>query len=224
MAVVFTANKFTINRTFSMAFKDVPMAASAFLKANPTTPDIEDKAKTIRATGLSSMNTGSLLKDICEWGGRIGPFVYSRVKPPNNTHHKISTVFKKASLSISSSSALSHIMSLKGLGVSFGSKQLRFLDPSQYVVFDSVLQEHLKYGGVTQLRDAKYYPEICKDFQEIANQMTQKAIRNPYHTAYKKSGLSNPRGSKNQWFASDVESAVFSVCMEIYSMGPITAS
>lgn len=91
--------------------------------------------------------TELFVRRVCLWGG--GQRIAGRVKPKDDGTN-LSTILKKSVELCHDgkiSEAVSHISeSVKFLGISFSSKQMRFLAPRKAVILDSVIRETLGYS------------------------------------------------------------------------------
>jgi hypothetical protein len=80
---------------------------------------------------------------------------------------------------------------VKGLGISFASKHLKFLAPDGAVVLDSIIEEQLGYA-----KNLAGYATFLTDCHDILNACNQFGIR---YTGWGAQG----------WRVSDVEMAIF---------------
>jgi hypothetical protein len=86
--------------------------------------------------------------------------------------------------------AITKIIEIKSLNVSFGSKHLKFLAPKHAVVLDSIISEHLGYP-----RTKEGYAEFLQDCFGLRDILNAKGIR--------------PSATQAKWRVSDVEMALF---------------
>jgi len=78
-------------------------------------------------------------------------------------HHKTQNGNLKAALEI--------MLTLNGLGVSFASKHLKFLDPERHVVLDSIIRKRLGYPDTSE----GYY-EFVSDCKDVLSLVQGKGI------------------------------------------------
>ena len=93
--------------------------------------------------------------------------------------------------------ALSSLLEIKGLGISYASKHLRFLRPDLCPILDNVVWETFKYPW-----DPRGYRLLVSDVILAAKVLEENQIRNP---------ISRPDG---KWYAADVDMAVFA-CLQV---------
>lgn len=87
--------------------------------------------------------------------------------------------------------AIESLTAIDGLGVSYASKHLKFLNPNKAVVLDSLIARGLGY----KLTEAGYVEFVgeCRKWRDLLNQKKIKCCRTP----------------QGRWRVSDVEMAVF---------------
>ena len=87
--------------------------------------------------------------------------------------------------------AIENLTALTGLGVSYASKHLKFLNPNKAVVLDSLIARGLGY----KLTEAGYVEFVgeCRKWRDLLNRKEIKCCRTP----------------QGRWRVSDVEMAVF---------------
>ncbi|AWY01133.1 hypothetical protein A8139_14975 [Marinomonas primoryensis] len=127
---------------------------------------LDDKAKSL-GRALHNASTEDdyyrFCNIVCEWGR--GHRVWSNLK----RHHKdrLGFALKKwlsAVGGISDEQAITIGASIKGLGVSFASKQLRFLDPNRFVVLDDVFCQGL--GIALNSKGYELFLSILRQLQQ----------------------------------------------------------
>ncbi len=133
---------------------DFPILLTAHLnqsnKGLKGTQPLEADGYALRTSSpMEWANLEAFIKDVCRWGDYAG--ISGRVlKSKNNARAKIQRKVGDAILQLSSAvpdivGALRSMMEIKGLGVSFASKHLRFLFPEHCPVLDSILSSRLFY-------------------------------------------------------------------------------
>jgi hypothetical protein len=106
---------------------------------------IERQALNLAAVDFPIDQTAEFVRAVCAWGDYRG--VAGRVLK-NNTAEAVTSAFRSALALLKQdmvAEALRHVTDLRGLGISFGSKHLKFLDPARAVVLDSVISGRLGY-------------------------------------------------------------------------------
>ena len=90
----------------------------------------------------------------CGWTHKMGCRVWALLLKhnPNDLDKKLCRWFKIAIKAADVETALAPGLAIKGLGVSFASKQLRILQPKRFAVLDSVFSRELEFG----LKPAEY--------------------------------------------------------------------
>jgi len=160
------------------------------LAAYPETQRIERLVAEYVSDDFPLRQTETLIREVCKWGG------YPGVAGKVMKHNKLSTVrdqFRRAydaSIDGDPHKAITEIMAISCLAVSFGSKHLKFLDPDRAVVLDSIISERLGYR-----RDPDGYVaylNVCFSIRDILNRLN--------------TGKGAPKG---KWRVSDVEMAIF---------------
>ena len=135
-------------------------------------------------------DTAAFVQAVCKWGN------YAGVGGKVLKHNKPSTVrdaLKDGHAWLHKGNprqAIERVTSLHGLGVSFGSKHLKFLAPDHAVVLDSIIGETLGYK-----RTPEGYEEFVRDCATIRDLLNAASI---------------PTGRvQSNWRISDVEMAIF---------------
>lgn len=161
------------------------------------TREIEVNGKQLVASNFKEELLKSFIHDVCYWGGRYGPAICSRVFNNND----ISWIRKNfiAAWNLLSSKypnvreALINITKINHLGISFSSKQLRFLYPQCCPVLDKVIRNKVgKY-----LEDFDSYEQFSRDCLEVAKILENNKIKNPMNR------------DNGKWYAADIEMAIF---------------
>lgn len=168
-----------------------PGYLKASLDKAPATHEIETQATELVAENFPENKTANFVKSVCRWGNYNG--VAGKVLKHNRTT-EIGAHFKAGhaeSVAGDPARALEHVIKIRGLSVSFGSKHLKFLHPDGAVVLDSIIRirlgyEESIYGYAAFLGD-------CFEIRDILN------------TA----GICRIDESTPSWRVSDVEMAVY---------------
>ena len=207
MAVILNTHDFVINGTLTMRYDSVPFAVASHLMNVSTTPSVEADGDIYVRTHFPIAHSLSFSEAVCEWGGpRTFGRIWSRVG--TNHGHVISRYLSAAFHAPNLPGSLSNVRLIHGLGVSYGTKHLRMMDPSRFVVLDQIISNNLGYS-----LDIRGYAEICRDCTDIAQRLTSLALTNPMATiAPPMRGVS--RGSSTNWWPADVETALFAECQK----------
>lgn len=125
---------------------DFPKSLKKGLDAAPLTKGTEELARELVVSNFATGNSVEFVRRVCRWGGdsRRGGKVIAY-----NSEDQIASCLRmsyEACLAKDRLAAINHVMALKGLSVSFGSKHLKFLDPEQHVVLDSIISEALGFS------------------------------------------------------------------------------
>jgi hypothetical protein len=135
----------------------------------------------------------AFIKQVCTWGGYTG--ISGRILK-NNSHNtimgKVDSAIRKLQLTAPDLvGALESMTQIKGLGVSFATKHLRFLFPEYCPVLDSTLSCRLLYELSTNGYES--FAAACKN---IAGELNNANIVSTFP-------------GKPSWRPSDVEAALY---------------
>ncbi len=175
---------------------DFEALALAHFREVPDTAVVEGEGRRLAADDFPEEAVADFVKHVCYWGGYAG--VWGRVLRDNDSG-TVRTALVEARHHLGKASpdliaALTSVNRLKGLGgVSFASKHLRFLCPQLCPVFDSYLAAALPYPF-----DRNGYASFAADCRWLGQVLTERGAANPWPSR------------DGQWFAADVEAAVFS--------------
>ena len=136
---------------------------------------IEREALDLATADFPADRTAAFVKSVCDWVNYHG--VVGRVLKHNGAE-SIAEAFRSALALLQRdrvADALRQITSLRGLGVSFGSKHLKFLDPSRAVVLDSIISGRLGY-----LLTIDGYMEFLGDCQALLARVLAAGIEYPF--------------------------------------------
>lgn len=171
---------------------DFPAAITRHRLEYPDTDLWEQSGKALVESEFQESDLARFIRQVCRWGGYYG--IAGRVRKYNQPHI-IGTAFRAASGSLANNdpgAALRNINAIKGLGrPSFASKMLRFLDPQQCAVLDSVIAKHT---GHAETVDG--YVLFLRDCANAAQSLNANEANNP------------ARGD-GKWLVADIEGALF---------------
>jgi hypothetical protein len=177
-----------------MPLSDFPQLLRDHMNDNPDTPQIEDFGEQLTRDGFPANDIPDFVTRVCEWGGKQGPRILSRILN-QNTNVEIADALRMASSSLALGQlvdALTHIDKLRFLDVAFASKHLRFLRPDICPVFDRILHDALPYT-----LDANGYSDFAHDCASLAQTLAANQIANPRQR------------TAGAWFVADVEGAIY---------------
>ncbi len=170
---------------------DFPTSLKKGLDAAPLTEGTEKLARELVHSNFATGKSVEFVRCVCRWGGdsRRGGKVIAY-----NSEDKIASCLRmsyEACLTQDRLAAINYITTLEGLSVSFGSKHLKFLDPEQHVVLDSIISEALGFSRTP----AGYlaFSDHCRALLDVL-----KKEKVPY------SGFGS-----NGWRLADVEMAIY---------------
>lgn len=169
--------------------------ASAHFQGVPQTAEVEAQARRLVAQEFPESDIEDFIQKVCKWGGHPG--IGGRVLK-HNTLADIRSALQDAISHLSEPTsdlvaAMCAVNRVKYLGsLSFASKHLRFLCPDLCPVFDSYLQAALPYSF-----DGTGYSLFAADCLRLAQELTKRGAVSPWP------------GRDGQWFAADVEAAIF---------------
>ena len=179
---------------------DFPILLTAHLNQSNSgnvpkgTQALEADGYTLRTSSpMVWANLKAFIKDVCRWGDYAG--ISGRVLKNNANGHIVNKVGNAISLLSSTppdlAGALNSMREIKGLGVPFASKHLRFLFPEYCPVLDSILSCRLLYDLSTD-----GYVQFASACKGIADQLNSARI-----------GTTFP--GQSIWRPSDVEAALY---------------
>jgi len=169
---------------------DFPHLVELHLKVAPGTHDVEQKAKDVVAANFAGPVLEEFICEVHHWGGTLRN--YYRVVEHTKPEYFINAWNALNLPTPLIESALNQLLKIKHLGVSYGSKHLRFLRPDICPVLDNVVWENFKYPW-----DAKGYRLLQADVMKVAKALTESQVHNP---------MNRPDG---RWYAADVDMAIF---------------
>lgn len=148
------------------------------------------------ANGFRVAETENFVRRVTRWGNYAG--IGGQVVR-NNDMAEIADAFQEAHADLRNgrtASAISRIIAIDNLAVSFGSKHLRMIDPYRAVVLDSTISCRLGYPGTVE-----GYTEFVTDCRSIRSILRSKKIP--------------PAPKRKIWRLSEVEMAIFAHLRQI---------
>jgi hypothetical protein len=182
---------------FSLRFDDLHSFFDQFIKKNPSTQRIEEQALGLVASNFEFSKLKDFVREVCRWGGYAG--VAGRVIK-NNQKEVLESTFKTAyhhAVEKKNIEAIRTLTGLHGLAISFASKHLKFLVPTNAVVLDSIISKRLAYD-----LSPEGYVKLLNDCADIAKHANEAKVQYP--------------GWAGRWRASDIEMAIFEKLGERY--------
>ena len=190
-----------------ISLDDFPNRFSAAVKkfddsvkdANCHTRRLEQEGARLTKSAMSQNKSSDkaevsqFLDRVIRWGGSMGNKIFWMIEEHKSRPAIVENIPRAAELLHKGalSAALEIITEPKGLGISFGSKILRMLNPEKVGVYDSVLYEHLPYPYTIPGWD-----EFCRDCKTVAEELERR-------------GIKNPERKNGKWFVADVEVVIF---------------
>ena len=149
---------------------------------------VERAGKEFRAVDLGdAAQTELFVRLVFKWGGSMGHRVQLEKA---HTWQEIADAVESAVQYLDQGDvrmACTTITSLKGMGISYGSKILRMISPEQAGVYDNIIERICGYSD---------YPQFCSDCKNLAAVLEQR-------------GIKNPARENGKWLVADVEATVF---------------
>lgn len=179
-----------------MDLSDFPKFLKKGLIAAPLTGSTEQLARELVISDFDPKKSVEFIRRVCRWGGdsRRGGKVIA-----HNSEDEIASQLRAAHhacVAKDQTLALTEITALNGLAVSFGSKHLKFLDPSQHVVLDSIICEALGFSPTTNGYLA--FREHCEAIQSLVRDASIE------YTGFSQDG----------WRIADIEMAIYNKIRE----------
>ena len=185
--------KASVTVEYTIPLSRFPSLFQHFLEGNPKTIDLEKLGLSLREQNFEHSQISDFVKGVCEWGGDYRGIAKQVLR--KNTLDRIANALQNATTELSKAEpdfgkALQMIDDLKGLGVSFGSKHLRFLFPDKCPVLDSRISNRLFYSS-----DCSGYNQFVRDCNMIVSALE---------------GIDNlvPE-RKGKWYVADVEASLY---------------
>jgi len=188
--------------TIKCELEEFPTLVRLHIDTVPGTIELEKEARELVLKKFPEAQLHKFIINVHKWGGHREqleenlPIVLANVK----RYHFELAFGELTSTTPNIETALACLMVIPGLGVSYGSKHLRFLCPALCPILDSVMKRQFKYPD-NDVLDTKGYKLFQKDVIEIAKLLQENHIPNP---------INRPNGC---WFAGDVDMAIFA-CLQ----------
>lgn len=150
---------------------------------------VERAGEAFRANLGDADKTERFVRLVFKWGGNTGDRVRGQMVKAQ-TWQEIADVVRDSVQYLDKGDirmACRTITSLKGLGISYGSKILRMISPEYVGVYDCIIESICGYSD---------YPEFCEDCKNLAEVLEQRGIKNPVR-------------DNGKWLVADVEATVF---------------
>ena len=175
----------------SIDLDQFPDLARKHRKLYPNTPAVEALGLKFARDGFPETGAINFVQKVCGWGGYAG--IAGRVTRDARPLAICSALQAGYNLAIDGSpgEGLRAINGLKGLGISFASKHLRFLVPQSAVVLDSIISGRLGYS-----MSIDGYESFLADCQTLQADVERASIVHPFN-------------ADGHWRVSDIESAIF---------------
>jgi hypothetical protein len=174
----------------SIPLADFPTLLASHVSKYKTTSAMEVLGRRIKRNKFPLADVEFFVKEVCRWGNYAG---VSGKMLKHNSLADIQARLVNSSFELDANNpegAISEITAIKCLGVSFGSKHLKFLNPAKAVVLDSIISERLGYK-----RNIAGYVEFLDECFSIRNILNKAGI--------------DASPSRKRWRVSDVEMAIF---------------
>lgn len=170
---------------------EFPFLLQQHRQSDPDTRAIEAAAARLVTEDFPDIGVSAFVRAVCKWGNYAG--VAGRVLRQNSIREIASALRDAQRLAAKDhiAEALGRIVDLKALGVSFGSKHLKFLDPHRAVVLDSVISNHLGYALTVD-----GYMEFLVDCSDIRDRVLAASVPFPFP-------------QEGTWRVSDIEMAIY---------------
>ena len=160
-------------------------------KSDPMTLSIEEEGARLVSADFNTSAVSGFVRRVCSWGGYAG--IGGRVLKRNEMQDIAATLRDAHGLALQSrpAEAVERLCRLKGLGISFASKHLKFLAPERAVVLDSIIAGRLGYALTPS-----GYAELLADCGAMLAHIRIERIPHPFP-------------EEGTWRVSDVEMAVY---------------
>ena len=197
-----------------ISLDDFPNRFSAAVKkfddsvkdANCHTRRLEQEGARLTKSAMSQNKSfdkaevSQFLDRVIRWGGSMGNKIFWMIDTKYKSRERIIKSIPVAARFLNEGKfqeAINKIILPKpcGLGVSFGSKILRMLNPEKVGVYDKVLAEGLA-NSKSAAPSISRWINFCDDCATVAAEL-------------KKRGIKNPERKNGKWFVADVEVVIF---------------
>jgi len=174
-------------------FAAFPVCVRAHLEHVPSTREIEAVAIELVARAFQHGDVVRFVRAVCKWGGYAG--IAGRVMVRNEPSG-LAAAFRRAAadVGVGVDVAVQSLLDVHSLGVSFGSKHLRFLAPRVCGILDAKMAK--ESGFQKSAAGVARYSALCC---ELARRLERRRVPNPMN-----------RG-EGGWYAADVDMALFAI-------------
>jgi hypothetical protein len=169
---------------------EFPDLVALHLRVVPGTKELEEQGRNLITSVFSPHLLQNFIRDVHQWGATFRNLetVLQNAKPS----HFISAWNALSTQPPMVGRALDSLMEIRGLGISYSSKHLRFLCPEYCPILDSNICKEFKYS-----EDSKGYRKLHSETMQIARLLEANKKLNP---------MERPDG---KWYAGDVDMAIF---------------
>ena len=178
----------------TLTFSEIAEGWSAHVSGDPLTQHLTDFAEVFVGKGLPEDEAFLFVRLVCAWGGLRGDNpskIRESIGQPGRGTTWLKCVLRKGqafSVTQEYERAIAAFDDIRGLGISFRSKLLRFLSPDDAAVLDSVIRKKLGYP-----HNVAGYREFVTDCKAIRDRLKETTTR--------------PDGA--DWRTADVEMGIF---------------
>lgn len=144
--VSINGDRYTIGpKKWKMRRGHFPLFLAKHAQSDPITRCIEEYAAQYVADGFPKDRTKALVSAVCRWGGNQRQIASRVLKNKPRSMRLRFSVAHQALLNGDPRAAIDTVTEVKNLGLSYGSKHLKFLCPTHAVVLDGVIRKKLGY-------------------------------------------------------------------------------
>jgi hypothetical protein len=172
------------------SLSSIPHYADLHLHTVPGTLQLEAQAQKLITGNFDPGRLRDFITEVHRWGGSM-----RNVNKVLNNAKRETFILAFNNLMASPTqieSALKAVLTINGLGPSYGSKHLRFLCPQYCPILDNTIWECFRYPW-----NAEGYRLLHQDVMQVARTLEKNQINNPVI----RSGF--------KWYAADVDLAIF---------------
>jgi len=174
----------------------IPNFVSLHLSVVPNTYHIEQQAKELIQQNFYHDRLLYFTKEIHAWGGTYRNLnkVLDSIKPQYFIDSWAALCQTPPQIGL----ALTSVMRVNGLGISYASKHLRFLKPDICPILDEIIHKQLKYSS-----SPNGYLKYSRDTKEICQMLENNKIVNPMNR------------DNQAWYCADVDMGIFAYIQKI---------
>ena len=179
---------------YRVYYKHFPGYVSGHLQKVICSKEMESRGKLLVKNEFPPEDLKDFIRAVCTWGVRYAVtgkiFKHNRTQDLRRCFKKAYSYLSKAPENIDS--ALDCLLEIHGLGISFASKHLRFINPKLCPILDREVAKFLNCS-LTKSNYANY-SILCMDLAKILKDLK----------------IDNPMKRPNKtWYAADVDMALF---------------